>query len=87
MILLDAPPPIGAGEGRLPHMTMFLDLTAAWIALDVVLIATWHLAHVRSRRLGTRVLAGGSPTQRVYTLAPEVRLGEPQPVRVRATHA
>jgi hypothetical protein len=65
-------------------MMMFLNLTAAWIGLDVVLIATWHLAHVRSRRVGTHVAAAAPVTQRVYTLAPEARLGDPQPVLVRA---
>jgi hypothetical protein len=65
-------------------MKMFLDIAVAWTALDVVLIAAWHLAHVRSRRLGARVVAGESVTQRVFTLAPEVRLAEPQPVLVRA---
>ena len=67
-------------------MKMFLDIAVAWTALDVVLIATWHLAHVRSRRLGSRILTGAPVTQRVFTLAPEARFGEPQPVLVRAAH-
>jgi hypothetical protein len=65
-------------------MTTLLDIVAAWIALDLVLIAGWHLAHVHSRRLSPRVVSPGPVTQRVYTLAPEARLRDAHPNLVPA---
>ncbi len=64
-------------------MKTFLDIVAAWAALDLVLIGTWHLAHVRSRRFGAHVMATGS-SQRFYTLAPEARRQETGPALVYA---
>lgn len=62
-------------------MKTFLDIVAAWTALDLVLIGTWHLAHVRGRRFGAHVMAI-RPIQRVYTLAPEARRQETRPALV-----
>jgi hypothetical protein len=65
-------------------MKTFLEILAAWTALDVVLIAAWHLAHGVSRRSAARFLADKPETQRVVTLAPEPRLGESRPALVVA---
>jgi hypothetical protein len=37
-------------------MNVALDIVAGWIALDVVLVLGWHLAHVRNRYVGNLVL-------------------------------
>lgn len=39
-------------------MTIALDIIAGWTALDVVLLAGWHLAHVQCRRVGVTLPAG-----------------------------
>lgn len=52
MALLRRLPPTGDVRERLPLMQTFLDIVAAWTALDIVLIATWHRAHVRLRQAG-----------------------------------
>jgi hypothetical protein len=63
-------------------MHLALVIGAAWIALDVALIALWQLAHVRSRRFGAQV--GAPASQRVYSVAAEPRRRDHIPVLVRA---
>jgi hypothetical protein len=50
-------------------MKTTLDIVAAWTALDVVLIAAWHAAHVRSR-LGAGVAARRPATARLRDTQP-----------------
>ena len=65
-------------------MKTLLEIVAAWTALDAVLIAAWHHAHVRSRRLGTEAIAAPVATQRVVTLAPDAYVRDTSPTLVRA---
>jgi hypothetical protein len=63
-------------------MHLALAIGAAWIALDVVLIALWQLAHVRGRRFAARL--GAPASQRVYSVAAGPRRRDPSRGLVRA---